>query len=155
MGDRRRTFRMAGRLQSCLLAALFVGAVAPVVMAASPATIAASRTYPPLTVMTIVTALRRANLSIVALHRQPIGNDNPSGPPPTERQAWGFSLRGVRHGDGRLLLFATARRRDAKAAWFQRNGVRVLVYRTAILWLDRAVAPGIVARCHRALEGIR
>lgn len=109
----------------------------------------------PLSAAAIVAAFHHAGLAIDRLQRQPAGGDSsPGEPPPTEREAWGFIVRGQAHGDGRILLFATARGRDAKAAWFRRFGVRVLVRRDAIVWLDQKMAPVVVARLRHALEVI-
>ncbi len=109
---------------------------------------------PPLTAPTVVSALRRAGLPVAHVYRQPVGGD-PSGPPPTERESWGFTLGHAAREDARLLLFSTARRRDLKGAWYRRVGARIIMYRNAILWFDRGLAPAVVARCRRALEGIR
>src|SRR5690242_2729052 len=98
--------RAAGRVVA-LLTALIVGTGS---LAAAQATAAH-----PFTVQAVVAALRHGGLPIENLQRQPVGS-SPSGPPATEQAAWGFTLRGLAHGDGRILLFKTMRNRDTKAA---------------------------------------
>jgi len=142
----RRPRHRALLLASLLLTSLF--------SAGSPAG-AQSGEGRPLSAAAIVAAFRHAGLAIDRLQRQPAGGDpSPGEPPPTEREAWGFIVRGQAHGEGRILLFATAWGRDAKAAWFRRFGVRVLVRRDAIVWLDQKMAPVVVARLRHALEVI-
>ncbi len=125
--------------------------LAPLVLSfASPRPVSARDTRAPLTARRVIVALQRSGLAVSRVQRQPIAGD-PSGPPATEREAWGFTLVHVAHGDGRLLLFSTTQRRDIKAAWYRRVGARIIIYRNVILWLDRGLAATIVARCHSAL----
>ncbi len=128
--------------------------LAPLVLSLAPPRLANARdTRTSLTARGVIAALQRSGLAIARVQRQPIAGD-PSGPPATEREAWGFMLVHVAHGEGRLLLFSTRQRRDIKAAWYRRVGARIIVYRNVILWLDRELAATIVARCHTALVGL-
>ncbi len=128
--------------------------LAPLVLSLAPPRPASARdTHASLTARNVIVALQRSGLAISSVQRQPIAGD-PSGPPATEREAWGFVLVHVAHGDGRLLLFSTTGRRDIKAAWYRYVGARIIVHRNVILWLDRRVAATIVARCDRALVGL-
>jgi len=131
-----------------LLLGLVAALLAPVVVVRPQVGQAA---VAPLTAPTVITALRHAGLPITHLQRQSVGGD-PSGPPPTERESWGFTLGHIAHGDARLLLFATTQRRDLKIAWYRRVGARILVHHTIILWLDRGLAAATVTRCRGALE---
>jgi len=116
---------------------------------------AARSSRAPLTARAVIVALRHSGLSIERLQRQATYNSSPSGPPAAEDEAWGFTIGHVSHGDGRLLLFSTSRARDLQATWYRRVGARIVVYRNVILWMDRALAATTVARCRRALVGLR
>jgi len=109
----------------------------------------------PLTARAVIVALRHSGLSIEHLQRQATYNSSPSGPPAAEDEAWGFTIGHVSHGDGRLLLFSTIRARNLQAAWYRHVDARILVYRNVILWMDRTLAATTVARCRRALVGLR
>ena len=69
----------------------------------------------------------------------------------TLREAWSFTIRNAAHSDGLILIFANTQRLDVKESWYRRVGARILVQRNVIVWLDRALAPAIVARCGVAL----
>jgi hypothetical protein len=104
----------------------------------------------------VVAALRQAGLSVEGLRQQPVGGSaSPSGPPATEREAWGFEIAGLAPRGGRILIFADDRPLQQKAAWFRRAGASVIGYRNVILWLDPAVEPGQVARYRAALEELK
>ncbi len=108
-----------------------------------------------LSIQTITSAFGYAGLALDHLQRQPVGGDPaPGGPPPTEREAWGFVLHNQSHGDGRVLIFSTLRGRDVKAAWFRHVGAHILVRDNVIVWLDHTLASVVVSRCQRALDGI-
>ena len=145
------TTGLLGRRERALLLAPLLAA--SLVSAGGPVD-AQSGAQRPLSAGTIVVAFRHAGLAIEHVQRQSVGgNPSPGGPPPTEREAWGFTVRGQIHGDGRILLYATTRGRDMKVAWFRRVGACILVRRNAIVWLDHGLA-SFAARFHRALAGV-
>ncbi len=102
----------------------------------------------------VVLAFRDAGLSVDDLHRQPVGS-SPSGPPATEREAYGFSVPGLAPSGGRILIFDDAEKLGRKAAWFRRSGGTAFAHHNVLLWLDPAMPKRDAARYHQALQGVK
>ena len=155
----QRVDRRTGRLLA--LAGLAVALLVLVITWGAGERRAAAQSPPPaasvLTAAEIATAFRAAGLAVDDLRQQPVGRGSPSGPPQTEREAWGFSIPELAPSGGRILVFADDAKLQKKAAWFKRAGAgaTVLAHRNVILWLDPALEPRVAARYRRVLQGVQ
>ncbi len=146
--DARRTRRR----YAYALSALLVLTALPMPRIAGARAAVGSGAQRSLSAQSVVAAFHRQGLTLDHVRRQPVASDvSPDGPPTTEREAWSFTIRNAAHSDGLILIFANTQRLDVKESWYRRVGARILVQRNVIVWLDRALAPAIVARCGVAL----